>query len=68
MCREAQFDLVIPNVDVRMMIHRFSKLCHSIQKAYALHEVLENEKFRDSLSSQTPPINGRDLGSDLFVR
>ena len=68
MCCEAQFDLVVPNVDVRMMIHSFGQFCHSTEEADALHEVLEDKEFRDSFSSQTPAFEHGDLSLDLFAR
>jgi hypothetical protein len=62
---QSQPDLVVANVNIRMMIHHLSQPCHSIEKSHALLEVLEDIEFRYLLPDKLPAREFRQFSSDL---
>ena len=54
MSGQAQSNPIIIDRNVRMMIHILSKLCNSIEKTNAVHEIIEDEGARYSPAAQVP--------------
>jgi len=54
MSGQAQSNPIIIDRNVRMMIHILSKLCNSVEKTNAVHEIIEDEGARYSPAAPIP--------------
>ena len=67
MCCQGQSDLVVSNVNVRVMIHAFSRWRDSIDESDTLHEVFEDVEFVYAFASKLPAFQLRQRCFDLTL-
>jgi hypothetical protein len=65
-CRQLQFDSVVLDVDVGVMIHGFGEPGNAANEPNPLCEIFEDKESRYLFSSQSPPVDFRHFRPDFI--